>query len=174
MLAPASRKQRRCASASGTGICAASAGRWTPLIRFIANSAAVIVAPVEPALTSAPERPSATSAAARTTEASGVERTAATGSASLPIHSSVGDQLDAVGRRAGDAGPKTPDRDPVGGGDPRALEDDLGAAVGPVRVERDRDRARSASGSLKLLLRLGGRRRLGGLGVSWRMTSRPA
>ncbi len=51
VLAPQSRKRTVVPSLEGTGIWAASAGRWTPLIRFIANSAAVIAAPVEPALT---------------------------------------------------------------------------------------------------------------------------
>jgi hypothetical protein len=89
-LAPQSRKSSGGLSRSGTGICTASAGLWTPCARFSANRAAVIVAPVEPALTSELQPPAATAAAARTTDASGVERTAATGSASLPIHSVVG------------------------------------------------------------------------------------
>ena len=64
--------------------------------RRSANSAAVIVAPVGPALASACERPSATSAAASTIEASGASRTAPTGSSSLVISSGGVDQLDAV------------------------------------------------------------------------------
>ena len=94
VLAPQSRKRSGGPSVPGTGIWTASAGLWTPWARFSANRAAVMVAPVDPALTSELHSPAATAAAARTTEASGVERTAATGSASLPIHSVVGLQLD--------------------------------------------------------------------------------
>ena len=65
-------------------------------MRRSANSAAVIVAPVGPALTSASELPSATSAAARTTEACERERTAATGSSALVISSEAAIELDAV------------------------------------------------------------------------------
>ncbi len=55
--------------------------------RLSANSAAVIVAPVDPALTNAAEFPAATSAAAITTEAPSLPRTAATGSSSFVIDS---------------------------------------------------------------------------------------
>ncbi len=59
-------------------------------MRFSANSAAVMVAPVDPGLASASECPAATSAAAITIEASGRERTARTGSSSLEIASVAG------------------------------------------------------------------------------------
>src|SRR6185295_4899721 len=74
----------------GTRSCTASAGRRTPWRRRSANRAAVIAAPVEPALAIAWERPSATSRAARTTDAPGLDRTAATGSSSLVISSRAG------------------------------------------------------------------------------------
>ncbi len=90
----------------GRGTWAAKAGRWTPRSLFSANSAAVIVAPVDPALTMAAELPSATSAAAITTEAPGVERTAATGSASLAIQPPVG-TTSTPSDASSDAGPKT-------------------------------------------------------------------
>src|SRR4051794_28519749 len=88
-LAPTSRSNTGRSVRPGTSSRTASAGRRTPCIRRSANSAAVIVAPVGPALTSAAERPSATSAAARTTEAPGRDRTAATGSSEFVISSSA-------------------------------------------------------------------------------------
>ena len=91
-------------SAPGTGICTASAGRWTPCARFSANSAAVIVAPggagARQRAAAAPRRPPRRPGRPRPP---GVARTAATGSASLPIHSVVG--LHARRRRAGSASP---------------------------------------------------------------------
>ncbi len=96
-------------SRPGAGISTASAGRWTERIRFSANSAAVIVAPVEPGLASASERPAATSAAARTIDVSGRERTARTGSSSLPITSlvSMTSTFSAARPANAAAGPKT-------------------------------------------------------------------
>ena len=63
------------------------AGRCTPLMRPIRNSALAIVAPVLPALTIADAAPSRTASAARTSEESFMRRTLAPGSASMAMTS---------------------------------------------------------------------------------------
>src|SRR4051812_17612337 len=71
---------RICGARPGTGIGTAIAGRATPLIRPMRNSAAAMAAPVLPALVIASALPSRTSSAATTTDASLRVRTAAGGS----------------------------------------------------------------------------------------------
>ena len=146
MLAPQSRKSSGGPSASGTGIWAASAGRWTPCARFSAKSAAVIVAPVYPALTSELQRPSATAAAAIDDRgigrgADGCDRL---GLVADPVGGRV--ELDAL-RCFKRAGPKMRTRNPVGRRQARSLDDDLGAGVRPIAIQGD------GSGHVELVLR---------------------
>ncbi len=73
---------------SGMGV--AMAGRATPLIRPIRNSALAMVAPVLPALTMARALPSRTASAARTSEESFLRRTDWPGSSSMAMTSEAG------------------------------------------------------------------------------------
>ncbi len=119
-------------------------------IRRSANRAAVIVAPVDPALAIAWERPSATSRAARTTEARGLERTAATGSSALVISSTAGTSSapsipSMAARVAGIAEHTQPD--PIGGSGSGAGDDCLGPSLGAATVEGDRRQPSYSSAS---------------------------
>ena len=123
----------------GTGSRTASAGRCTPCRRRRPKVAAAIVAPVEPVLTIAPERPSATSRAARTTEASGFERTARNRVLLVGYPLRGRDHLDPLdpvqaqllGR------PEDPHPDPVGGGEPRPLGEDVEPLLRPEPIQGD-------------------------------------
>ena len=151
-------------SRPGAGSWTASAGRWTPRIRFRANSAAAIVAPVEPGLASASERPSATSAAAQHDRRARAARgRRAPGSSSLPIASVGLDQLDAVERPERLELARTaedPNRDPVGR--PPCPTPSITASGRPRRRARRRRRSplpRRAGGRARHLLLLGACRR---------------
>ena len=109
-------------------------------MRRSANRAAVIVAPVEPALTSACERPSATSAAARTTDAPGVA--AHRGDRVVVVGDLVRclEHLDAVHapqRRQLLRVPEHAHADPVGRRGAGAGDDHLTAPVDPAAVQGD-------------------------------------
>jgi len=73
--------------APNTGSGVAIAGRATPLIRPMRNSAAAIVAPVFPAPTMAQAAPSRTASAARTTDESFILRTLVPASAPMAMTS---------------------------------------------------------------------------------------
>ena len=87
-LAPAS--SRTVGLEPGTGIGVAIAGRLTPLIRPMRNSAAAIVAPVLPAESIALAAPSRTASAARTSVESFLRRTPWAGSSCISMTSLAG------------------------------------------------------------------------------------
>ena len=135
------RAAARGASRPGTGTWTASAGRWTPCSRLSANSAAVIAAPVDPALTSACERPSPTSAAASTIEAPGLRAHGARPARpSSRSHSAAATTSIPVGAHrvepARPAAPKTRTAIPSAAAARAPAAITLGPAVGAEAVER--------------------------------------
>jgi hypothetical protein len=87
-LAPASSSTVGVLPGTGTGM--AIAGRLTPLMRPMRNSAEAIVAPVLPAEIMAEALPSRTASAARTSDESFMFRTLDAGSAAMAITSDAG------------------------------------------------------------------------------------
>ena len=97
-------------------------------------------------------------------------RTAGTGSSSLAIHSAVGTTStpSTPSRPSARSGPKTRTRDPVGGGEARALGEHVEALLGPVAVEGDGHAAPRRHGYSESVAVAGVSATL------WEMTSRPA
>jgi hypothetical protein len=114
--------------------------RWIPRARLISKRPAASAAPVEPPETSASARPSATARTAWTIEASGSPRTARTGPR-LGDRDRRVDDLDALGRLDLAGRAEQQHAHAVLRAASGAARDLGGTEIGPVRVDRDGDRA---------------------------------